>query len=212
MKEGEMSVAESTAALTAARREPDLVAMPARRALVIDGLGAPGDESFRRGLQALFGIAYTIRFARKHDGGGEFPMSPLEADWRVLDDGGAEIRDRDRWQWRLRIAVPDDVTAAEVRRAVARATSKKGGALFESPEAKRVTLVRIPPTRYGRILHVGPYAAEPESFDTLQALLDRRGLERDPAHTEVYLSDPGRTAPERLRTVLLVRVHPANRG
>jgi hypothetical protein len=86
------------------------------------------------------------------------------------------------------------------------ATTKRKGKLEGSEEARRVRLARIAGGRFARILHTGPYATEPESFRKIGALLDGLGLEREPWHIEVYLSDPGRTAPEKLETMLLAKV------
>ncbi len=204
-----MTGASTTAdVLTKAKTTPDVVDMPARHALAIDGVGAPGADAFRRSLQALYGVAYTMKFARKRTDALDFKVAPLEGDWRI--DPGARVEDRDSWRWRLRIMVPEDVTAGELQAAVDAATTKKGGKLFGSTEATRVFLEEIPPHRFGRILHVRPYATEPESFATLEHLLDERGLRREPWHTEVYLSDPGRTPPEKIRTALLVQVAAAD--
>ena len=89
--------------------------------------------------------------------------------------------------------------AAVVRAAVA----KKGGKLEASAEALRVALERIPAARAGRILHVGPYATEPASFARMGEALAAAGLCRAHPHVEVYLSDPRRAKPEKLKTVLL---------
>jgi hypothetical protein len=192
--------------LTRAKATPDLVELPARRALVIDGAGAPDAVEFERSLQALYGITYTLKFDRKHAGRGDIPISPLEGDWWLDGVIGDPSADPTKWRWRLRIMVPNDITPSEVQDAVEKVTTKKGGKLFGSVEATRVLLDRLPRKRYGRILHVGPYATEKESFARLEALLAEHGLRREPWHTEIYLSDPRRTKPEKLRTVLLVRI------
>jgi hypothetical protein len=86
--------------------------------------------------------------------------------------------------------------------AVAGAVAKKGGKLESSAEARQVVLERVPAARLGRVLHVGPYATEPESFARMDEALAAAGLRRSRPHLEVYLSDPRRTKPEKLRTVL----------
>jgi len=203
-----MTVGGLAALVAHVSRRPDVVEIRARKVLVIEGVGGPEEPTFGQSLRALYGVAYTMKFDRKHDGGGDVPIRPLEGDWWVVDHDGAALPDRATWRWQLRLEVPDDVTPKEVRRAVSEATTKKGGALFESPEAAKVRLDRLPRTRYGRILHVGPYATESNSFAILQAVLDERKLRREPSHTEVYLSDPRRTPADRLKTALLVKVHP----
>ena len=82
----------------------------------------------------------------------------------------------------------------------------KGGKLEASQEAERVELVKKAKQRFARILHVGPYAEEPRSIAQIDTLLESEGLSREAWHVEVYLSDPNRTAPEKLKTVLLVPI------
>ena len=122
------------------------------------------------------------------------------------DRYGWEVPAREAWRWRLQMAVPPDLTQREVDEMVESATSKKGGKLEGSEEARRLRVLRIPPARYARLLHVGPYATEPESFDRIDTFLVDQGLRREPWHVEVYLSDPGRTPPEKLKTTLLTRL------
>jgi hypothetical protein len=178
------------------------VRVPARKALAIDGAGPPDAPAFASAIGALYGVSYGLKFARK-PARKDFRIGPLEGRWWSEGPGGGLQAPRETWRWRLRIAVPDDVTRAEAE-AVARATrEKKGGKLFGSDEALRVFVERIPAATIGRILHVGPYAEEPASFERMRAVLEAAGLRRAPPHVEIYLSDPRRTAPAKLRTVLL---------
>lgn len=101
------------------------------------------------------------------------------------------------------MAVPADVRAAELAAVVRAAVARKGGKLEGSAEAARVRIERIPRATLGRVLHVGPYADEPRSFARIAAEVAAAGLRPARAHLEIYLSDPRRTAPARLRTVLL---------
>ena len=178
---------------------PEVVTVPERTVLALDGEGAPEGQTFQRSVAAVYGIAYTLKFARKKARRPDFKIGPLEGRWWT---GAA----RSAWRWQLRMAVPKDVTEAELVQSIADATHKKGGKLEASREAGCVTLARLPATRCGRVLHVGPYAKEGESFERMAAALGGAGLLLRKAHVEVYLSDPGRTKPDKLKTVLLVEV------
>ena len=194
------------AVLLGATTTPDVVEVPARSAVAIDGAGPPDDPGFQAAMGALYGVAYGLKFARK-PGGRDFRIGPLEGRWWA--EGAPEgilLAPRDTWRWRLRIAVPDDVVEADVAAVVRAAVAKKGGKLEGSEEARRVALERIPATRAGRILHVGPYATEPESFARMGEALAAAGLRRARPHVEIYLSDPRRSKPEALKTVLLGEV------
>ena len=191
------------AAFLDATTTPDVVEIRARTAVAIDGAGPPDEPGFQRALGALYGVAYGLKFARK-PGGRDFKIGPLEGRrWAEGASAGFLVAPRHTWRWRLRIAVPDDVAEGEVAAVVRAAVGKKGGKLEGSDEARRVVLERIPLARVGRVLHVGPYADEPASFARMDGVLAAAGLRRARPHIEVYLSDPRRAKPEKLRTVLL---------
>lgn len=185
-----------------AARTPDVVTVPARKVLSIEGSGSPDGAAFAQAIGALYGVAWTLKFARKFDGGTEFRIGPLEGRWWAKA-GSPSPPQRDAWRWRLRIAVPGDVTAPEVKRTIAVATTKKGGKLEGSVAARKVELERVPRQRVGRALHVGPYADEPETFAKIDGLLREAGLTPARSHVEVYLGDPRRTKAAKLKTVLL---------
>lgn len=104
------------------------------------------------------------------------------------------------------MAVPRDVSAAELRQTIDDATHKKGGKLDGNREATRIALSVLPAARVGRVLHIGPYATEAESFARISDALKRAGLVGGNAHSEVYLNDPRRTTPTKLKTVLLLEL------
>jgi hypothetical protein len=194
--------------LVAAKREPDVVELPSRSALSIAGDGGPETSLFQSSIGALYGIAYTLKFARKK-AGKDFKIGPLEGCWWAEGAPfGSQVvaAARDTWRWRLRIAVPGDVTESEVAGVILAATTKKGGKLEGSADAGRVGLERIPSARMGRILHFGPYSEEPASFERIRTALAAKGLRGGNAHLEIYLSDPMRTEPSKLKTVLLLEL------
>jgi hypothetical protein len=193
--------------LLKATLDADVVAVPSRTVLSIEGQGAPEGEPFRRSIGALYGVAYTLKFARKRGGRGDFRVGALEGSWGIDGPESAFLATpREEWRWRLRLAVPDDVTAKEVATTIATATTKKGGKLEASPEAARVELERISAARWGRVLHVGPYKDEAGSVAKIRSAIEAMGGTVGAGHVEIYLGDPRRTKPEKLRTVLLVGV------
>ena len=191
--------------LWAATTTPDIVTIPARTVLALDGRGAPEGAVFQQSVAAVYGVAYTLKFARKKTGYGDFKIGPLEARWWT-DEPGRRLPDvpRQAWRWQLRLALPDDVSVVELARAVDQATHKPGGKLYGSAEAARVTLGLLPAERYGRVLHIGPYGAEAESFARIAGVVQQAGLATGNAHSEVYLNDPRRAKPDKLKTVLLL--------
>jgi len=191
--------------LTGATLNPDLVEVPPRVHLSLSGAGAPDSVEFGFCVGALYGVAYGLKFGRKKATGKDFKVGPLVGIWWAEghDLAGGIVPPRDSWRWTVQLDVPPDVLAKDADGIIEAAVTKKGGKLEGSPHARRILLARDSARRFGRILHVGPYADEPRSFNAIGSLLASQGMIREPWHVEVYLSDPERTAPEKLKTVLL---------
>ncbi len=186
-----------------ATAEADLVTIPRRSVLALDGAGDPGSDRFRHAVRALYGIAFALKLARKGSRRADFGIGPLEGRWwsdQILPCARAPRRS---WRWTLRMAIPRDLTKTELAHAIERASTKRGGALEKSPAARGVRLERLPRQRVGRILHVGPYATESTSLTKVRDEIERHGYSCAGRHIEIYLGDPRRARPERLRTVLL---------
>lgn len=183
--------------------EGDVVAIPRRKVVAIEGKGAPESAAFQRAVAALYGVAYTLKFARKKSGGDDFAIGPLEARWWAAQKGKKFLlAPRSTWRWQLRIAVPSDVTKAEVAATILAVTTKNGK-LEKSADAANVVLEIVPRQRMGRALHVGPYAEESRTFRVIEEAMGRARVKPAFSHIEVYLRDPRRTRPSRLETVLL---------
>jgi hypothetical protein len=188
--------------LYSAPTHPVLVEVPPLRYAMIDGRvpeGAkePGDDpGFGTAIGALYGISYTLKFQGKADGRDHVVM-PLEGLFWTGPDGGLVLEEATSMSWTLMIAQPDWVTEADVAAARTRlATADR------LPADLVVRLETLREERAAQVLHVGPYAAEPPTIEKLHAFIDEMGLEPTQKHHEIYLSDPNRTAPERLRTII----------
>jgi len=190
--------------LVKATSSADIVVVPRRRCLAIDGAGAPSEARFAAAIGALYGTAYTLKFTRKRSARSDFKVGPMEGHWSAdVARPTKGIPPADRWRWRLRIGVPSDVTKADVERIKRAVVTKKKGKLEGSPVVEHIFLELVPAQRVGRILHLGPYGEEPASFAIVDSLLGRAKLTPAPTHIEVYLNDPQRTSPAALKTVLL---------
>ena len=184
-------------ALCKAATKAEVIRVPARSALAIDGAGPPESGLFQEAVQALYSVAYTLKFALKPTH-RDFRVPPLEGRWWAEPAPESFVlAPRETWRWQLRLGIPAGVSAKEVFAAVAAAAAKK-------PAAAKVRDIRIPAQTLGRILHVGPYQDEGRSLSLVRDALRDAGLAPAGPHVEVYLSDPRRVAPARLRTVLLL--------
>jgi hypothetical protein len=183
-------------------KHPAIVEVPALAFLMVDGRGDPGtSEAYHEALEALYGVAYTLKFSlKKADAERDFKVAPLEGLWwaDAAAPTMAELqRDRDSWNWTMMIAVPDEVTADEVTAAAGAAARRK-----ELAAAPLVRLERLEEGLAAQFLHVGPYAEEAPTIARLHEFVIAQGYELRGRHHEIYLGDPRRTAPERLKTVL----------
>jgi hypothetical protein len=170
--------------------------------LMIDGRGDPNtSEAYHEALEALYGVAYTLKFGlKKEDAERDFKVAPLEGLWwtdEAAPTMDALQRDRDAWNWTMMIAVPDEVTADEVTTASGAAARKR-----DLPAAPLLRLERFEEGLAAQIMHVGPYAEEAPTIERLHDFVAAQGYELRGRHHEIYLGDPHRTAPERLKTVL----------
>lgn len=161
--------------------------------LAVDGTGAPAGGDFAKAVGALYGVAYALKSAFKQKG-RDFKVCPFEGMWgRDLD-----FADKSKWAWTLQMLVPDFVTAADVEAARAKAGQKK-----DAEAAGRIRLEKYSDGFCAQILHTGPYATEHETIARMMKFAESNGYRRARGyHREVYLSDPNRSAPEKMKTLI----------
>ncbi len=180
----------------AAARKPGLVNVGKAAYLVIEGEGAPSGKEFTDAIGGLYGVAFTVKMTRKFGGGQDYAVCKLEAQWWTK--GGREFTsDVSKCCWKVMIRTPDFVKKDEVKRAIA-ALKKRG----KAPAADRVKLESIAEGKCVQALHVGPYDQEPVTVESMKAFANTKGLKFEGPHHEIYLSDPRRVPPARLRTIL----------
>jgi hypothetical protein len=202
-------VKEHKALYTPSAKHPAIVEVPGFAFLMVDGRGDPETaEPYHQALEALYSVAYTLKFTlKKRDPERDFKVAPLEGQWWADTEAPsmADLQsDRDSWNWTMMIAVPDAVTAGEVDEAREAAARKK-----DLPAAPRLRHERLEEGLAAQIMHLGPYADEAPTIERLHAWVAGQGYELRGRHHEIYLGDPRRTEPERLKTVLRHPVRPA---
>jgi hypothetical protein len=176
-----------------ASRKPVLVRTKPAQYLAIEGQGAPGNARFQACIGALYGMAFTIKMTRKFAGQQDYAVCKLEG----MYFGDLASVPKDEWKWKLLIRTPDFVKQKDLDAAVA--TLLKRG---KPPEVKEVRLESIREGDCLQMLHVGPYEKEHESISLMRQDAEAGGLKLAGPHHEIYLSDPRRVAPERLKTIL----------
>jgi hypothetical protein len=171
---------------------------------MLDGRGDPNTSlQFRESMMALLALSYGLKFTIKKEKRIDYPVMPLEGLWWADDMAWFTMDRRADWRWTLMVLQPQPVTKTWVER-IRADTLKKG----KAPLASKV---RFEPYREGRsvqILYRGPYANEGPTIERLHEYARERGWVPNGHHHEIYLGDPRRAAPEKLRTVLRQPVRP----
>jgi hypothetical protein len=173
--------------------------VPACRFVMVDGEGPPREEAFAARLPGLYGTAYGVRFALKRRG-IVVHVGPLEGLWTLGDEPLLETvfgENRDEWRWTLMIALPEEATPEEIDQHARNAATKLDPAIAET---LRVGL--FDEGLVAQLLHVGSYSEERASVERLHFAIQEAGFRPRGRHHEIYLGDPRRARPDRLRTIL----------
>ncbi|GLZ14626.1 hypothetical protein Acsp04_48610 [Actinomadura sp. NBRC 104425] len=175
-----------------------LVEVPEQHFIAIDGQGDPNTSPvYAAAVEALYSVAYTLKFAAKREG-RDFVVAPLEGLWWADDYEVFTARAKASWAWTMLISLPDWITKEAVEEARAIAAAKK-----KRPAIADVRHHTLHEGLCAQVLHVGSYDDEAPLLARLHnEYIQAGGLRLHGLHHEIYLSDPRRTRPEKLKTIL----------
>jgi hypothetical protein len=181
--------------------------LPERWCLSIDVRDVcEGDGAFAEALRVLYGTAYGLRFARKRAGRSLFVVRPLEVVSRLAAPPDSTSQPSpEAGSRRYRIALPNDVTKADVEAMKQELATRRGGKLEGNTLLGGVFLEVVPAERAGRVLHVGPPQDEAASLERIGAALASAALAPRPEHIKICLKDSEPTELARARTIVLLR-------
>jgi len=179
-----------------------IVDVPPLNFLMIDGAGDPNTSTeFAAATEALYGLSYGLKFGIKQGKYGDtpydYPVMALEGLWWVDDMAHFSVDAKGEWHWTLMIMQPDIITAEMVELACVDVAKKKTLAALSK--------VRFEAYHEGpsaQIMYFGPFKDEGPTIARLHAFIEEGGHQLRGKHHEIYLSDPRRTAPEKLKTVI----------
>ncbi len=184
--------------------KPTLVTVPARPFLMIDGSGSPGESAeYAEAVATLYPLAYGIRAAVKERTGDAYTVLPLEGLWWADDMAAFRAGRRDEWKWTMMIGLPDVVSAELAGEVMPEVVRKKKLAVGE-----RVRYEVYDEGESAQIMHIGPYADEAPTIDALHDFIAEQGRKPRGLHHEIYLGDPRKTDPAKLRTIIRQPVSP----
>ena len=187
-------------------RKPELVRVPPMNYIAVEGQGDPNaeDGEYARALAVLYAVAYTLKMSKKGDrrieGYFDYVVPPLEGFWWQEGVTGVDYAHKENFEWISLIRLPDFVTREDFHWAVSEASRKK------ELDCSMARFTTIDEGLCVQLMHLGPYDDEPASVALMDAFIAENGLVNDftdaRRHHEIYLSDPRRTAPEKLKTVI----------
>lgn len=181
-----------------AKRTPTIVDVPTRPFLMIDGYGDPNtSQEYREAVEALYPIAYGFRAAIKAATGDAYTVMPLEGLWWVPKMADFDPADKSNWSWTAMICLPDAITDTMAADVIPAVTANKKLAAGLKARVEHFT-----EGVSAQILHIGPYADEAPTIDTLHEFIDNAGHKRAGKHHEIYVSDPRKADPAKMRTII----------
>ena len=185
---------------------PEIIDVPEMTFFAVDGRGNPNDEDgeYKNAVGLLYALSYTIKMSDK--GGARLPgfipykVAPLEGFWQMAGGApGVDYGNKEKFEWTSVIRQPEFVDESVFDWACEQVRKKKG------LDTSRARLWRYREGLCAQMMHIGPYDAEPASVERMDAFLAESGYRNDfglRRHHEIYLGDPTRTKPEKLKTVL----------
>ncbi|NYD68283.1 GyrI-like domain-containing protein [Agromyces atrinae] len=185
---------------TAPRGRFEVITVPPRTYLMVDGAGDPNTSvEYADALATLYPVAYALKFFSKRELDRDYVVPPLEALWWSDDYADfTSARDKSRWRWTAMLLVPEWLSAEQVddaRDGVARAG--------KAPAIERLRVDTLDEGLCVQTLHIGSYDDEAPVLAAMHdEFIPSEGLAMAGIHHEIYLSDPRRTAPEKLTTIL----------
>jgi len=192
-------------------KKVEVVDVPAFKFVMIDGQieegrGPGTSPGFQEAVQALYSASYTLKFMSKQREVDpiDYGVMALEGLWFV-EDGVFVITKPDNWHYTLLMMQPDHIDEALFREALAQLEGKKQ----PSPALSRLRLTSFHEGLSVQTLHVGPYATEPKTVARMHAFAAEQGYRLAGTHHEIYLGDPLRSAPDKLKTILRHAIVPA---
>ena len=183
----------------ASAKEPSIIDVPEGKFITLIGRGAPGGSAYKAGLEALYSMAYTLKFKYKAEG-RDFTVMTLEGLWWWDDHNITSIADApppDEWNWKSMIRLPDFVTDEMVAAVKKEVLVKKN-----LREVDNIMLETFHEGLSAQIMHIGPYSEEEPTIQKLHNFIKENRYAMRGLHHEIYMSDPRRVPPERWKTII----------
>jgi hypothetical protein len=180
-----------------AKTTPSIVELKEIGYIAISGKGSPDHDHFLMSVQAIYGVGYKIKSFKKAEG-RDFKVAKMEAFWWLDEGHDFEKTPKEGWNWEILIRMPDYINTEDL------GLAKKS--LITDAWIEKVEWHIEPAGKFAQILHLGSYSEETTSINKLLQHVKEKGLKITGQHKEIYLTDPRKTAQEKLKTILRYRI------
>jgi hypothetical protein len=174
-----------------------IVDVPVMNFLMITGEGAPTAMPYKQAIEALFSVSYTLKFMIKKAKTIDYGVMPLESLWWLDDMKEFATTPPNEWKWTSMIMQPAYIQEADVKEAIEQVSKKK-----ELSAVDRVIFDSFHEGLAAQILYHGPYAEERPTIAKIHEYIHKSGHELRGKHHEIYLNNPSKTSPEKLKTII----------
>ncbi|WP_223830024.1 GyrI-like domain-containing protein [Paenibacillus arenilitoris] len=192
------------------KTSPEIVEVPRMPFFTVGGSGDPNGEEFAMATEALYSMSYAVKMSYKSenvpDGYYEYTVFPLEGEWDLLDRS-KPATDKSNFKYTIMIRQPDFLTEQHFERFLEQTKRKRA-----NPFLEKIRFEHVEDGLNCQMMHIGSFDEEPESFARMEAFCTEQGFIRSSKiHREIYLSDPRKTEPSKLKTVLRFPVNTRDR-
>jgi len=181
------------------KTEPYFITVPKLKIISCSGYGNPNNSAFfQKTMSTLYSIAYTIKFMLKKTDTSPYTVMPLEGLWWTDEISTFSLEKKEEWKWKVFIVQPEFITSEIFDSGIKELLKKKK----EDIDTSLLSFECFEEGLCAQILHIGPYAQEEPTVKKLHEFISLEGYEMTGLHHEVYLGDPRRAAPEKLKTLI----------
>jgi hypothetical protein len=182
----------------ASAKECSIMTVPAMNFLMIDGSGNPNNSiEFQNAVEALFSVAYTLKFLIKKSIDIDYGVMPLEGLWWCDDMENFSVKNKDSWEWTLMIMQPSHINRENFAEATEKVNREKRLAAVD-----KVSFGTYEEGKVVQVLHIGPFSEEGPTVEKLHSFISDNQYQMNGKHHEIYLSDTRRGKPENWKTII----------
>jgi hypothetical protein len=178
-------------------KEIAIVEVPRMNFLMIDGSGDPNtSQEYKDAIESLFSLSYTLKFMIRKTKAVDYAVMPLEGLWWA-DDMSKFAEDKNLWKWTAMIMQPEQVTKESVAKTIEELEKKK-----KLPALSRIRFESFHEGKSAQIMYVGPFSDEGSTIQRIHEFIRQNKGTLTGKHHEIYLSDPRRVEPRKMKTIL----------